>query len=232
MNFAPSTPPPTKGGLSATPPATTFYVGRQTIAPGQVVSLPIVVTNFQRVTSVQFTLGWDPAVVQFLSVSDYGLPSLSGGNFNNQLNGKLALSWEDPTTMGVTMNNGAVIFTVQFQAVGSNGAVSAVSFEDVPTPRELAVDLEVTPADWRNGTVEIENIQPRCVSIQAEAGDTFRILFEGAPGKTYTIQYADSLSQPNWQPLGTRTADPQGFFEYVDTPPSDSPSRFYRAAYP
>jgi nitrogen fixation protein len=58
---------------------------------------------------------------------------------------------------------------------------------------------------------------------------TYRILFSGIPWRTYAIQYSESLETPNWRLLGTRTANSQGQFEYDDTWPEGTPSRYYRA---
>ena len=56
--------------------------------------------------------------------------------------------------------------------------------------------------------------------------------FQGIPGRTYTIQYTENLNAPDWQTLGTSQADATGWFEFVDTPPTNSPARFYRSTYP
>ncbi len=58
------------------------------------------------------------------------------------------------------------------------------------------------------------------------------IQFNGIPGRTYTMQYTENLDSPSWQTLGTATADVLGRFSYTDTPPVNSPARFYRSTYP
>jgi hypothetical protein len=59
---------------------------------------------------------------------------------------------------------------------------------------------------------------------------SFLMEFDGIPGKTYRIQYAETL--PDWQTLGSSTADDAGMFDYTDTPPPGTPARFYRSVYP
>jgi subtilisin-like proprotein convertase family protein len=58
---------------------------------------------------------------------------------------------------------------------------------------------------------------------------TCQIVFSGIPWMPYTIQYTESLEQPNWQSITNMTADSQGFFEYVDTLPQGTQARFYRS---
>lgn len=62
-------------------------------------------------------------------------------------------------------------------------------------------------------------------------GDS-RIQFVGIPGRLYRIQYTESLETPRWRPLGKRLADATGKFEFTDSPPANSPSRFYRSTNP
>ena len=59
----------------------------------------------------------------------------------------------------------------------------------------------------------------------------FVIQFQGIPGYTYTIQYAESLQTPVWQTLGTSTADATGAFAFTNAA-SGSSSLYYRSTYP
>jgi hypothetical protein len=68
--------------------------------------------------------------------------------------------------------------------------------------------------------------------IAREPGGGFRLHFAGVPGRTYTVQFTGSLASPNWQTLGDGTADTEGRFSLVDTPPTGTTQRFYRALLP
>jgi len=87
-----------------------------------------------------------------------------------------------------------------------------------------------------SGTVTINVREDTTPSPNLEITDmgdgSYRIRFDGIPGKTYRIEYAETLENPAWQTLGNSTADAFGLFEFVDTPPNGSPMRYYRSAYP
>jgi hypothetical protein len=70
------------------------------------------------------------------------------------------------------------------------------------------------------------------VAIEALGNNASLISFQGIAGRTYTIQYTESLQTPVWQTLGTSTAGATGAFAFTDTPASGSPARFYRSTYP
>jgi len=61
---------------------------------------------------------------------------------------------------------------------------------------------------------------------------SYRIHCEGIPDLTYRIEYTPTLTPPQWQTLDSRTADANGTYEIIDTPPSGFGQRFYRTAYP
>jgi len=61
---------------------------------------------------------------------------------------------------------------------------------------------------------------------------SYRIRFDGVPDLTYRIEYTPTLNPLQWQTLGSETADANGLFEIIDTPPPGFGQRFYRSAYP
>jgi hypothetical protein len=68
--------------------------------------------------------------------------------------------------------------------------------------------------------------------IQKQANGSVSLSFDGVPGKSYRIQWTASLANPNWQTLSTNTADMFGSYQLIDTPPINSPARYYRSITP
>ncbi len=82
-------------------------------------------------------------------------------------------------------------------------------------------------------TIAVDNTQSQnIVGIDDLGGGSSRVRFSGVIGKTYTIQYSESLVTPAWVTLGTSTADGTGDFSFTDTPPNGSPARYYRSIFP
>lgn len=65
-----------------------------------------------------------------------------------------------------------------------------------------------------------------------DSNGTFTLQCSGIPGATYGIQHTDYLNPPNWQLLSSGTANQLGLFQVTDTPPNDTPQRFYRLVWP
>jgi subtilase family serine protease len=70
------------------------------------------------------------------------------------------------------------------------------------------------------------------VSVTNLGNGTMLIQFQGIPGRSYTIQYTESLQSPVWQTLGTSSANATGAFAYTDSPGNGSPARYYRSTNP
>ena len=81
--------------------------------------------------------------------------------------------------------------------------------------------------------VLLNTSNPRPVAFIENPGDgSFRLSCDGVPGWACEFQYADDLSNPVWENVITATADACGTCEYLDWPPTNTPTRFYRAILP
>lgn len=67
---------------------------------------------------------------------------------------------------------------------------------------------------------------------EPSGGDTIRILGDGIPGRSYVVEYRESLNPAVWHPVATCVADQTGAFEATDSPPGGAPVRTYRAVEP
>lgn len=146
---------------SLTTHAQITFSGSDHIVPsGSPVSVTISVENFNNVTSAQFSLSWNPSVLQFTSASPNPSfpPAFAPFGDSNAGNGQLGFAWggnED-----TTVANNTTFFTVNFNAIGAAGTSSQVNFTDTPTVREIII----------NGTVDVTSgvvFNPGEVNISA-----------------------------------------------------------------
>lgn len=63
-----------------------------------------------------------------------------------------------------------------------------------------------------------------------KVGNTFILSFATEAGKTYTLQYTDSLSNPTWQSLPNVVSD--GAVKFITNSAPNVPQRFYRVRVP
>jgi len=75
--------------------------------------------------------------------------------------------------------------------------------------------------------IEVNNTQSQNLAITILGGGSVLIIGNGIPGYTYRVQFTTTLNPPNWQNIGTVTADSTGAFQYPTTA-----AGYYRTAYP
>jgi fibronectin type 3 domain-containing protein len=187
--------------LAAPAPAQTvsFSLPDTTIAAGETANVPVRVDGFDDVSTVQFTVSWDPAVASFDGLDDLTLNGLSESNFGTPGGGldpgTATVSWNDPDGGTESLGDGAVLFTLRLSANGEAGAETALSFADDPTPRQVTVgtDLTIATFDGSGGALAVEapNASPE------------------AEGDSYDVREGRTLEQPAPGVLGN-DSDPDG----------------------
>jgi alpha-tubulin suppressor-like RCC1 family protein len=218
-----------KGGaaLAAAMPEVWFGVDQQSAQPGQTVTVGVAVNGFNRVTSAQFSLAWDPAVLRYVGTGSYGLKGLSPGCFGTTLveSGKLAFAWYDPEAAGVTLADGTVIFIVNFEVIGRPGSASAVALTGAPTSQEVSVDFGLACLRAQDGSVAV--VGPGVLANDpGYANGAFRLSVPTEKGRSYTLEFTDSLTPAKWRALPTVAGD--GTVTILVDPAVTNQQRFYR----
>jgi len=155
--------------LSFSNDSLTIIAQNATVSCNQSVSINITALNFDSIGSLQFSLGWDNAILQYTSVNNFN-PALQltlGDNFNvtQSANGLLAFLWTANAPEGVTLPSGATLFTINLNVLTAGGTGSSLTFGDSPVVREAYSNASGTPEEigaiWINGSVSVvDNIPP------------------------------------------------------------------------
>jgi hypothetical protein len=213
--------------LAAAVPEVLIGVGHQSAQPGQTVIVGVTVSGFHQVTSAQFSLAWDPAVLRYVGTGSYGLAGLSAGSFGTTLaeSGKLAFAWYDPAADGVTLADGRVLFSATFEVIGKVGSVSAVALAGTPATQEVSVDFALAVFGAQDGSVAV--VGPGAlVNKPGYANGAFRLSVPTEQGRSYTLEFTDSLTPTNWTALPAVAGD--GTVTVLVDPAATNQQRFYR----
>ena len=111
---------------------------------GTTVCMPVKVKNFSKVTAMQFTVEYDPALVDLVNLRNFNLAGeLDSSYFNFPTNpnigpGKLVLVWNTAkANTGVTLNDNSTIFELCFQLKGAGGSTTTVNVNGSKVPVEV-----------------------------------------------------------------------------------------------
>ncbi len=103
---------------------------------GQTVTVNISVLNFDSISGLQFSLGWNPNIIILDTiVNAHPSMALNPSNFGFTLvnSGFLGFAWTSPIPGGLTLPDGAVMFSLQFTVVAASNGSSSITFGDTPT---------------------------------------------------------------------------------------------------
>ncbi len=161
---------PNGGGGGGGPNYTnmTFVASNETELPGDELCVDVLVYNFDCVVSAQYSMHFDPTVLEYTSVQNLNLPGLVASQFgvNNAGNGVITFSWLDPDVVGVTVPDSTLIYSVCFNVIGSLGETSPFTFDGNPTQLEVTDCNPSNPnPDFIAGTQTVGNSCPGPVSI-------------------------------------------------------------------
>ena len=102
-----------------------------TVADGETVTLPLTVTDFDSIASLQLSINWDTDVATYVDFELDALPLLAIGDFQAD-QGELRLSWFDNGGDGESLPDGTVIARLTFTAMGAPGDFTILPFTGNP----------------------------------------------------------------------------------------------------
>ncbi len=126
---------------------------------GEEVCVSLEVYDFAEVIGMQFTINYNPAMLDFTSIQNITLQGLTDGNFgtedNGQTPGTITFSWTDQDLTGESALDGTALFDICFTTLFDNGT-TPVQFSNTPVAVEIidVNDNEIIP-DLDSGSVTV-----------------------------------------------------------------------------
>jgi hypothetical protein len=165
-------------------------------------------------------------------VEQFGLNGMGGSSFgtNRADQGKLSFSWDDPNAQGITAPDGTVVFAVRFDIIGSAGSASHVAFSDSIALCEATINQVPVTFQPVHGHVQVAGTSsspnPVRLAQTVFSAGSFGIVVPTVTGKTYVLEYADSIPATNWVALPPRAGN--GAVQVLNDPSPQAHQRFYR----
>lgn len=130
-------------------------VGRK----GDLIFVDVNISDFEKVVSMQYSMNWDPTVLQFEKVQNFKLKDLSQENFGVKeiRDGNLLMAWFDQSVQGVNLVDGTNIYQVVFRVIGDSAAKSKIRFSGKPLVTEV-MKADGTPVYFNkiNGSITLK----------------------------------------------------------------------------
>ncbi|MBK8704207.1 MAG: hypothetical protein IPN33_11690 [Saprospiraceae bacterium] len=172
-----------EGAISTCVAPISFIASNETGNEGDLVCVDFTVTGFQDMRSAQFTVLYDPAVLEFQNIIAGDVPNLSAtGSFGlpgigGVQPGNITMSWSYFITgePPVTSPDGHLFFQACFRIIGPCESFSTVTFDSIPTQIEFTNDNVIAPGyniffQPVTGSVEVSDCAPTGLQLNADCG--------------------------------------------------------------
>jgi len=122
-----------------------FAIDEYTVMRGDEIRIPVRIKDFRNITGYQFTLSWNPEVLEFLDVKDKALETHYGTM--RIADGFLTTSWNDDLTRAITLRDDETVFELRFKVIGETGSFSPI-----------VIGSELTASEAYNENLDMLNI--------------------------------------------------------------------------
>ena len=153
--------------------AFTLFMDTVSVNPGSQAVVLVRVLNFTMMLSAQSTIHFDTAKLQFVQTQQYGINTLTSGNFGTTqaVNGNIVFTWSDPNLAGVSLPNDSTFFALLFNVRGALGSSTPLTFTNTLAQSEF-VDTSVNTINYvlNPGEVIINGNDTISGKIESELG--------------------------------------------------------------
>ncbi len=197
----------------------TFIAPSKSVVKGDNVGVEIRVKTRDTISALQFTLEWNPSVLEFKSTDSVMLPSSSMDIFglNNVSQGNLKFLWLTGSSDGINIPDSSMIFKLNFKAVGEKGMSSGINFTNsLIKIKALNPKIESLLTNIRDGQVTIVMSSAIGVVTHTEGGV---ILHQNSPNPVvnhtifpFQLKDAEEISLEIYDTVGRPVFQKKAFF--------------------
>lgn len=127
------------------PDGVAISIGDGAAGPGDPFCMDFNVSAFNDITSMSFSLVYDPDLFQLTGIDNIKIPGVDSGNFNTSGSGSGSIFFEWQTASPVTLADGTSAFQVCFTPLGDPGDCSPLEGADIP--RQMRVTNATSNGD-------------------------------------------------------------------------------------
>ncbi len=126
------------------------------------VKLDVSVNGFTNIISFQASINWDPALLSFKSISDFGIGDFDNTDFGTTEvdQGHLRFIWMPQDAIEVTAPNGTILFSVTFVVLSDDEPLATVDFADKISSPAFEIEFanagyEILPVNSTTGNITL-----------------------------------------------------------------------------
>lgn len=219
----------------------TLVVGNQTTTVGNTVSIPVHIESTQAVdiAGFQFAITWDATVLEYQSLSNYGISSFDADDFGTPdmtgTNNQIIVTWEEYPDL-FSVDGQGHLFNINFTVNEnlSDASTDISTCTSCVSTEFYDQNVELLTTAVQNGYVIVSSLPIELLQFNAQAikNKTAQLSWLTATETNNShFEIERSIDTKNWQMLakisGKGTSTTQQNYEYLDQRPIKG-QNFYR----
>ncbi|MEL6660783.1 MAG: T9SS type A sorting domain-containing protein [Bacteroidota bacterium] len=127
---------------------TSIYIQDMQVDPAEVINVDVRVTGYQDIVSTSFSIFWDSMDFRYVGIENipFGLSEDNDFGTMNASSGEVSFLYFDMSLGGNSLDDDAILFTLQLEVTGPDGTQSEVTFGG---------NIEVVDADGVNNNTPL-----------------------------------------------------------------------------
>ncbi|MCG8307244.1 MAG: T9SS type A sorting domain-containing protein [Cytophagales bacterium] len=120
-----------------------LYISNSVETTGTIGNLEIKVNNFSDILSFQASINWDPDLLVFVGVTDFGIKDFGDDNFgtSDADKGHVRFAWEPSDAISLSIDDSSTLFIVQFEFISAQPQKVPVSFTDITSDPAFPIEF-------------------------------------------------------------------------------------------
>ncbi|NET33545.1 MAG: T9SS type A sorting domain-containing protein [Cyanothece sp. SIO1E1] len=190
-----------------------FELESRSVLANEPFCVDVKANGFEELLLFQWSIRYDPSVLEFTEVTNFNLPGSSENNFGRISEGPdgalMGVSWSSPSLSAIDIDDSAPLFSICFQPLVGTG-ITYVEFYDYPTPFEVIIDPQESKSlsvGLSSAEIRIGEEMPNDLSIEQiclQPGNCDNL---GATSVEVAMAGRGALLSYNWTGLGGVTTD-------------------------
>ena len=190
-----------------------FNISNYQAQNGDIITIPVTVSNFNNISGLQYTIKWNPQVLDFIETNNVAL-DMNFGNTQTQ-NGMITTLWLTENLNGYTLADGTVIFELKFQVIGHNGESSSILINSAITNAEAYNNnIETLSLSLNGGIVSVTEM----TTVSGNHADGY-VLNQNAPNPfnentriSFSLPYEDKVVISIYDLFGKKVDEFSGIY--------------------
>ncbi|MEI6697298.1 MAG: T9SS type A sorting domain-containing protein [Bacteroidota bacterium] len=111
-----------------------FNLENQNANSGDIITIPVKVSNFNNISGYQFTMEWNPNDFEFISTNNVALTGYYGCNHADA--GKITALWSTEIPAGFSLSDGSVVFELKLKVINQSQSNASIQINAALTKSE------------------------------------------------------------------------------------------------